>query len=251
MKIEFDKKVFNEWFQLNGFSRNGVITAMGQRDPNKVGRWMLGQVIATEDLIKLCNHYNLEIGDFFIIQNDDETTRINTSLPDTIKDKRLGRKGEVNEGDTSSLPTTDAMSDSDIAIARISLKYEKKINELMTAHSLEIKENNARTGHQLDSRNKIIASLQSTIDTLGDSIKMHQKEVEELRNTITTLNLTIQQQQNTIATYDAIIRKQKKIPSQPSPFPFGQVTMVQDGGGAISAAPTINNDNNAVNNNNI
>ena len=253
MKIEFDKKVFKEWFELNGFSRNGVITAMGQRDPNKVGRWMLGQVIATEDLIKLCNHYNLELGDFFIIKKDDEggNVCISTSLPDTIKDKRLGRNGGVSEDGTSSMPTTDAMSDSEIALARLSLKYEKKMNDLMAAHSLEIKENNAKTYQQLKNRNDIIATLQNTINVLNENMKTHNKEIEELQNTIATLNLTIQQQQGTIATYDAIIRKQKKIPSQPSPLSFGQVTMVQDGGGAVSAAPTINNDNNAVNNNNI
>lgn len=251
MKIEFDKKAFKDWFELNGFSRNGVITAMGQRDPNKVARWALGQVIATEDLIKLCNHYNLELGDFFIIKKDDEgdTVRINTSIPDSITDKRLGRNtGTVKESSTS-MPTTDAMSDNEIALARLSLKYEKKINDLTTAHSLEIKENNAKTYQQLMSRNDIIATLQGTINVLNESMKTRDKEIEELRNTIATLNLTIQQQQGTIATYDAIIRKQKKIPSQPSPFPFGQVTMVQDGGGAISAAPTVNNDNNAVNNN--
>lgn len=250
MKIEFDKKVFKEWFELNGFSRNGVITAMGQRDPNKVGRWMLGQVIATEDLIKLCNHYNLELGDFFIIKKDDEEDNvcISTSLPDTIKGKRLGRNRGVSEDGISSMPTTDAMSDSEIALARLSLKYEKKINDLMTAHGLEIKENNAKTYQQIQNRNNIIATLQNTINVLNESMKNHNKEIEELQNTIATLNMTIQQQQSTIATYDAIIRKQKKIPSQPNPFPFGQVTMVQDGGGAISAAPT-NNDNNAVNNN--
>ena len=123
------------------------------------------------------------------------------------------------------------------------------MNDLMAAHSLEIKENNAKTYQQVKDRNNIIKTLQDTIDTLNESMKTHNKEIEELQNTIATLNLTIQQQQGTIATYDAIIRKQKKIPSQHNPLSFGQVTMVQDGGGAISAAPTINNDNNAVNNN--
>lgn len=248
MKIEFDKNVFNEWFNLNGFSRNGVIKALGTRDPNKVGRWLLGQVISTDDLIGLCNHYNLEIGDFLIITDDDEdSTRINTILPDTIKDRRLRKTGLLavskdSNNETSSSPITDTLTDKDIAITRLSLGYERKINDLIAAHSLEIKESIANTRQQMESRNKIISTLQNTIDTLNDNIKLHNKEVEKLQDTIATLQLTIQQQQNIIASYDSIIRKQKKIPSSTSPFFSGQPTMVQDGGGAISAAHLPNND---------
>lgn len=252
MKLKFDYNLFKDWFDLNNMSRNRVLKILGQRDPNKVGRWLTGQVIATKDLIGLCNHYNLEPSDF-LIMSEEENARIKTVLPDRLKKKREMEMRKWNEiasttrDDTVQVSKKQAASDSlstlDIALAKQSIMYEKRINELITSHSLEIKENNANTRQQLRERNKIIETLQDTIAILNKEVETKQKSEEALQEAISALRQTITEQQATISSYDAIIRKQKKIPSQPSPFYSGQATMVNDGGaGAVTATTPQHND---------
>lgn len=248
MKIEFDYKLFETWFRLNNMSRNKVIKVLGQQDPNKAGRWLTGQVIATEDLIALCNHFNLELGDFFIITDEEISPRINTALPDVIKERREKRSNALEASLRSKAPTSEVITPDELAITQLALKYEQKINSLISSHSQEMKDFNANTRNQVERRNELVKSLQNTIDTLSQTILQHTKEVESLTDIISTLKETIEQQQETISTYEAIIRKQKKIPSQRDPLSFGQVAMVQDGGGVISTAPTSNNGNKATDN---
>lgn len=230
MNIRFDNKAFQKWFDLNNMSRNRVIKELGQRDPNKVSRWLLGQTIGTEDLIGLCNHFNLELTDFLIIKDDVTDHRINTLITEEMKERRGGLKKMIPDQPVETATAT--MAADDITIARISLKYEQQINALTQKHNQDIKEQMASTRHQLESRNKMVNSLQATIDVLNNTIA-------QMQATIQAQQSTIESQQSTIATMDALVRKQKKIPSQTAPSyqdTFGSSMTVNDGGRGTHAS---------------
>lgn len=241
MKIKFDSTAFRKWFELNNMTRNRVIKELGQRDPNKVSRWLLGQTIGTEDLIGLCNHFNLELTDFLIIKEDSMSNRINTLITEEMKERRGGLKPALPAQPVEA--ATSSLAADDITIARISLKYEQEINALTQKHNKDLKEQMSSTRHQLESRNKMVNSLQETIDVLNNTIQQMQSAMQGLQNTIQAQQATIESQQDTIATMDALIRKQKKIPSQSNPkyqSTFGSSTMVNDGGnGAHASQPPI------------
>lgn len=210
-KIKYNENFFKEWKDLNRFSYNEVVRPFGQRDPNKVGRWYQGQPIGTEDIIKLCNSYNLEVTDFFIEEECEEEyggVKQATALPDYIKERREKERERMEQKqNTVQLPADTAT---------LALEYERKINNLLMQHAEEIKgiHDNYRL-QQRDSR--------SVIDTL-------QKNIEALSATIAAQQATIMSQQNTIATYDALVRKQKKIPLTSESLPFGTSTMVNEPG---------------------
>lgn len=235
MKYKFNKELFKKWFDLNDLTRNRVISTLGQRDSNKVGRWILGQTIGTEDLIALCNSFNLEISDFLQPIPEAKDDCIETLLPEEINLRRKQKDG-VN---LTEMATTTLKAD-DITIARLSLQYEQKINQIEKQHSLDMKENRASTRRQLENREKFVNTLQDTISILNNSLEQQQSKEKELLDTINTLKQTIASQQETISSYDAIIRGQKKIPSHPIIPTYGSATMVNDGGGAISTTQPSN-----------
>lgn len=237
MIIKFDNKAFKAWFELNNMTRNRVIKELGQRDPNKVGRWLLGQTIGTEDLLGLCNHFNLELSDFLIIKEDVTETRINTLITEEMKERRGGLKPALPAQPVEA--ATSSLAADDITIARLSLKYEQEINALVQKHNKDIREQMSSTRHQLESRNKVVSSLQDTIDVLNKTIQQMQANMQGLQDTIHAQQATIESQQATIATMDALIRKQKKIPSQTNPKyldTFGSSMTVCDGGNGAHAS---------------
>lgn len=241
MIIKFDSTAFKKWFDLNNMSRNRVIKELGQRDPNKVGRWLLGQTIGTEDLIGLCNHFNLELSDFLIIKEEVGDNRVKTLITEEMKERRGGLKPALP---TQPVETaTSTLAADDLTIARLSLKYEQEISALTQKHNNDLKEQMSSTRHQLESRNKMINSLQDTINVLNGTIQQMQSSMQAQQDTIQAQRSTIESLQGTNATMDALIRKQKKIPSQSYPkyqSTFGSSTMVNDGGnGAHASQPPI------------
>lgn len=232
MKMKFDNKVFRLWFELNGLNRSKVITEIGQRDPNKVGRWLTGQTIGTEDLIALCNTYNLQLSDFIFSVDDHDDNRIETILPEVIKLRRASGQEIV----ISDMGGQDVSQPSDLAMAKLALSYEQKLNALHNEHIKEMKDARANTRYQMEQRGKMVNTLQESIASLT-------KTIEDMRATINEQQQTISSQQNVISTYDAIIRKQKKMPPQqtsvPQTFVHGSssVTMANDGGAVITTAP--------------
>lgn len=238
MSIKFDKKIFRKWFELNDMTRNGVMEILGQRDPNKAGRWILGQPIGTKDLIKLCNHFDFQIDDFFIYDDEDEEEIVETILPEEIKQKRRSKE-EKKDKDKSTETAPNNSSDSkstslieetakELAIARISLKYEQEIKALNKQHQQELKESIANTRNQINNRTKFIESQQNTIQLLNETIN-------QLHNDLREKQEIIESQRNTIATLDALVRKQKKMPKTIQADTFGSVTMANDGGGGTTA----------------
>ena len=228
MKLKFDKEVFKKWLELNGLNRSKVITDIGQRDPNKVGRWLTGQTIGTEDLLALCNTYNLQISDFLITVDDQDDSRIETLLPESIKEKRANNTTCQPIKETIA---TQPLEPDDLKIARLALQYEQKINKIIQDHSAEMRESRQVTRRQMETRTKMVETLQESIASLTKTIEAQRATIQELQQ----VNAS---QQNVINTYDAIIRKQKKMPPQPSYQTFtpgSSVTMASDGGPAISA----------------
>lgn len=235
MKYKFNKELFKKWFDLNDLTRNRVISTLGQRDSNKVGRWILGQTIGTEDLIALCNNFNLEINDFLQPIPEAKDDCIETLLPEEIK----LRRNQQNGANLLEMASTTLKAD-DITIARLSLQYEQKINQIEKQHSLDMKEMRASTRRQMENREKFVSTLQDTISILNKNLEQQQNKEKALLDTINTLKQTIASQQENISSYDAIIRGQKKIPSQPIIPTYGSTTMVNDGGGAISTTQPSN-----------
>lgn len=235
MKYKFDNAIFAKWFNMNGMKRNNLIVKLGQRDPNKVGRWLAGQTIGTEDLLALCNVYDLELTDFLVkIEEQPESRRIHTELPEEIKERR---KKEVDGKQLAEIATQSLKAD-DITLTRIALKYEQQISEIERKHNKEIQELMTRNRHAGEDRSKMVSELQRTIGTLTDTIAQLQENSRQQQATIQQQQATIESQQATIATMDALVRKQKKIPSQTAyPQVYGSAsTMVNDGGAAIHTA---------------
>lgn len=187
-KFKFDTTVFKKWIDMNRLSRSKVINAIGQRDANKVGRWELGQVIGTEDLLALCNCYNLQLTDF-LIETDSDDIPTETVLPEVMKQRR-----KTIDSPSIVEMATQSLTADDLTIARLSLEYEKKINDITSINTEYIKEQTASFQYQRD-----------------QLVRQHSSQINSLNGTIDTLQDVINQQKETIATLEALVLKQKNI----------------------------------------